>query len=38
MTEVSFEVDANKTDFDLSTGTLSIVADTGDNSYAIHLL
>lgn len=35
MTEVSFEVDANKTDFDLSTGTLSIVADTaGDNSYA----
>ena len=34
-TEVSFEVDANKTDFDLSTGTLSIVADTaGDNSYA----
>ena len=25
MTEVSFEVDTNKTDFDVTTGTLSIV-------------
>ena len=25
MTEVSFEVDANKTDFDLSTGTLTLL-------------
>ena len=29
MTEVSFEVDTNKTDFDVTTGTLSISADTG---------
>ena len=35
MTEVSFEVDTNKTDFDVNTGTLSISADTaGDDSYS----